>query len=63
MSAEAIARLREYERGIAEGERRERPRVVADLRRHADDVGGYDGVQLHERADRYERGEHESEGT
>lgn len=57
----------DYERGIAEGERRERARVVADLRKLANGIkGGFERSApevLEKAADRYERGEHESEGT
>ena len=56
----------DYERGIAEGERRERARVVADLRARADeceerDPETADGLRAD--ADRYERGEHTKEGA
>lgn len=54
----------------AEGVADERARVVADLRRKADIVSIMRSMEatttaraLRERADRYERGEHDKEGT
>lgn len=73
--SDAVERLAE---GIAEGRRLERAAIVADLRRKADIVSAMASRDAHavsvarysvsvaralrERADRYERGEHE-EGT
>ena len=54
----------DYERGIAAGERRERARVVADLRAMAKGLRGitlFERNRLDKAADRYERGEHERE--
>ena len=52
-------------RGVAEGERRERARVVADLREQAADPTWSRDTRalLTLMADRYERGEHEREGA
>ena len=53
----------DYERGIAEGERRERARVVAWLRAMALAADHELDDSLRGLADRYERGEHEKEGA
>ena len=55
------ALLDAYDTARAEGVAAERARVVADLRARADELGGADGVLLHEAADRYERGEHDKD--
>lgn len=68
---ERINTPEQWQRAVSEGRRLERAAIVADLRRKADIVSAMASRDAHavsvaralrERADRYERGEHE-EGT